>query len=890
MLDAIGRMTGIGEGTRCGVFAGLLVLGAGTPLAGQQVEGDGGRTGAAPPPAVAHAQRATAPLVLDGRLDEPAWQAATALTGFTQREPNEGEPARDATTVRILYDESALWIGARMAADPGTVRADVTRRDADSDAEQLVISLDTYHDQRTAYTFVVTAAGARIDYFHDRDSEGSTDESFDPVWETRTEVDDSGWTAEVRIPFTQLRFNPGSEQVWGLNVVRKRPALQHESYWVLVRRDETGWSSRMGELRGISGIQPSRRIELRPYVATSATMRSGVDAANPFEESRTASARVGGDLKMGLGPNLTLDATFNPDFGQVEADPAVVNLSAYEVFFDERRPFFTEGANLFNVGNLFYSRRIGAAPHGNPDADYVEDLGNTTIIGAAKVTGRLPSGLSVGVLGAVTDQEKVSTYDASADEFSRVVVEPLTGYGVVRMDQQYGASGSNIGFILTGVERGLDGHPGLAAILDRQALSGALDGRIRWKGGEYDVNYRAQFTHIRGTEEAMVRQQRSSHHYYQRPDAAYLGVDSTRTSLTGYNISVGHSRNSGEHWLWDVDAGAESPGFEPNDLGSFNAGDALWQYAGITYRETQPVGPMRNYRIAVMQNGEWNYGGTHTGQWWGLNLSGRFRNYWYGELGVDYNPSVLSGSRTRGGPLMRTPTNLGPFVVVESPDGRRLKAQFASGGGRDEVDGWWYWIEPELEYQPSPRLQLSLEPRYNRSSEDLNYVDQLGGGSAATYGGRYVFARLDNSELAAQVRANLALSPDLTLETYVEPFVSSGHYREIGELAAARTFDIRRYGTDGTTLTRDAEGDYVVADGADSFTIGNPDFNVRSFRSSAVLRWEWRPGSTLFLVWQQSRSGRGPLRRPAEPADLARGLGDAGDNFLAIKATYWLPL
>ncbi|HUF12559.1 MAG TPA: DUF5916 domain-containing protein [Longimicrobiales bacterium] len=890
--------TTIGRGGAPGCLALLIAAGLlSGPAAAQANPGadtltrEQGGTGSAA--RVAEAVRVTAAPEIDGVLDEAMWASAPVLGGFVQREPEEGALAEDRTEVRFAYDEQALYIGARMYGDPAVIRTDMTRRDDEGGAERLVVSLDTYRDRRTAYTFAVTAAGVRIDYYQGSDREGDEDFSFDPVWTARTQVDSRGWTAEIRIPFTQLRFNPGHAQTWGVNVVRVRPALQERAYWVLVGREETGWASRMGDLRGISGVAPSRRIELQPYVASSARMVSGVDADDPFAEETEVAFRVGGDLKMGLGPNLTLDATFNPDFGQVEADPAVVNLSAFEVFFDERRPFFTEGSQLFDVGSLFYSRRIGAPPHGDADADYVESLDNTTILGAAKLTGRLPSGLSIGVLSALTQEETVSTYSETTNAFEDVAVEPLTAYGVVSMDQQFGANGSNVGFIVTGVHRALDGQPELASLLTENALGGAIAGRYRWAGGMYDAHLRLQGTHVSGSEEAILRQQTSSRRYYQRPDAPHVEVDSLRTSLSGYVLSTGASRNSGTHWLWDVDLWAESPGFEPNDLGAHSTTDGYGGFAGLYYRETTPNPLTRRYTVRLMTSQEWNYGESHTSSWYGFNLNGVFANYYYFEIGLDYNPPVLSHSLTRGGPLMRSTGFNGVFAGIETPSGRKLELDLWAGTGNDELGGWSYWVAPEASWRPTPRLELSLEPEYSRSHEPRQYVDDVDGGPDATYGTRYVFSHLDYSELSAQLRLNLAIRPDLTLETYAEPFASSGRYYGFGELARARDNDLRAYGEDGTTIAHvrtDTEDHYVVTDGAESFTIGNPDFRAMSFRSNVVLRWEWRPGSTLFLVWQQDRSGGGLPNRSVRPGDLGDAFSAAGDNFLAVKATYWLPL
>ncbi len=368
--------------------------------------------GAAQEPAAARKQaqavriQGRAPTV-DGKLDDAAWSAAPALTGLVQKLPAEGAPASEATEVRFAYDDDALYVGARMfSRDPAGIQAPVSRRDNGEQAERLLVSLDTYLDRRTAYTFGVTASGVRLDWFHPSDSEGS-DASFEPVWMARTRRDSLGWTAEMRIPFSQLRFSRADVQTWGVNVTRRIPSTNEDQYWAMVPASATGWASRFGDLAGITGIRQTRRVEFTPYVASGADFTSSPGEGNPFDDGSQASVRVGGDVKMGLGPNLTLGATINPDFGQVELDPAEVNLSAFETFFGERRPFFTEGSQLLSVGNFFYSRRIGAPPRSAAvfgladrvagDYTYLDVPPTSTNLGAAKLTGRLPSKTSIGV-------------------------------------------------------------------------------------------------------------------------------------------------------------------------------------------------------------------------------------------------------------------------------------------------------------------------------------------------------------------------------------------------------------------------------------------------------------------------------------------------------------
>jgi hypothetical protein len=361
----------------------------------------------------AHAIRvAPGSVNIDGRLDDVAWRNAVPLTDFSQREPTEGAPPSDGIEIRFAYDDDALYVGARMLSrEP--LQAPMGRRDEGDQSEYVSVMLDTYLDRRTAYAFGVTAGGVRLDWFYPRDTSWSDDDSFDPVWQARTSRDAQGWSAELWIPFSQLRFTDRSPQVWGLNVKRWVPSRNEEVQWQLIGRTDDRLASRFGDLHGIDGIRPPRRIELMPYVASSSHLIGVREEGDPFTGGANMVGRVGMDAKIGIGSNLTLEATVNPDFGQVEADPAEVNLSAFETFFDERRPFFVEGIDLLQgpVNNFFYSRRIGAAPVGRANADFVDFPAQATILGAAKLTGRLESGLSNGMLGALTAEESARTFN-----------------------------------------------------------------------------------------------------------------------------------------------------------------------------------------------------------------------------------------------------------------------------------------------------------------------------------------------------------------------------------------------------------------------------------------------------------------------------------------------
>ena len=854
---------------------------------------------AAPPHKQVFATRVSSGAVqVDGRLDDAVWASARWITDFTQKMPVEGAPPSDSMRIAILYDDHAVYVGARMRSkDPAHIQSPLSRRDNTSQAEHLWVSFDTYHDRRTAYSFGVTASGVRMDWYHPQDSEHNLDGGFDPVWEARAVIDSLGWTTEMRIPFSQLRFNDRPEQVWGFNADHWIPAHNEDVFWIPVPTNQTGWSSWMGELIGISGIKPSRRLELMPYVAGNSTITGARDPSNPFDDGRNLKARAGADLKMGLGPNITLDATVNPDFGQVEADPAVVNLSAFEVFFDERRPFFTEGSQLLrgNGPSYFYSRRIGGPPRGAADGSFVDYPGNTTILGAAKVTGRLASGVSLGALGAVSGRETARTvvFDTTGVPlYGRPPVAPLAGYGVARLQQEFGAGASVIGLTLTGVTRDLSdgGGDSLADLYTRRAIAGGADWVHRWDRGAYELRGWLGFSHIVGAVPAIDRVQRSAVHFFQRPDAGYLRYDSLRTALTGTIANLQLAKNGGGHWLYRFGAGWESPAYDPNDVGRLSNADGRNGFINLRYRETKPSRVFQNYEVGVFSDGEWDFGGER--QFLFAELAGNvtLRNFWTVNSYFDFIPRSFDHSATRGGPTMATPQSWNFVTNVGNSFGAKTKWNARVYYGQDELGGETYRLSGGLSLRPGPRWQLSVTPNYLRDITPRQFVDSAPGGPAATYGTRYLFAFIDQSTFLMQLRLNYTLRPDLTLDLYAEPFAASGRYYGLGELAAAREFGLRRYGTGGTTLARDSVGDYTITDGADTILVANPDFNVLSFRSNVVLRWEWRPGSTLFLVWQQNRFGFDTRGEHVGPRDLWDSFRATGDNFLAIKASYWFSL
>ncbi|HUG01350.1 MAG TPA: DUF5916 domain-containing protein [Longimicrobiales bacterium] len=843
------------------------------------------------------AVRLAGQIELDGSPSEDVWARAEWFDDFVQKEPVQGAAPSVRTEIAFLYDDQALWIGARMETrDPVNLERRLTRRDEAGNAERLIVSLDTYQDGRTAYTFAVTAGGVRLDWYHPGDDEYHRDGTFDPVWQARTALDPAfGWTAELRIPISQLRFARGEEQDWGLNINRYIPDGNEDLYWVLIDREETGWSSRMGSLDGITGLTPSRRLEVLPYVASEATFRSegAFDAANPFLDEADATARVGVDVKMGLGPNLTLDATLNPDFGQVEADPAVVDLSGFETFFDERRQFFIEGAQNFTTqgANMYFSRRIGARPRGRVVGDFVDVPRTSSILGAAKLTGRLESGLTVGVVAAVTDQETASAFDGETGRISEFRVEPRTAFGALRLNQQFGPDASTVGMMLTAVARDMGeldaGEPLFGAAAER-AYAGGLDLHHRASGGTYNLYAHVNFSHVAGDPEAITNLQTNRIHAFQRPDQDHVEVDPLATSMSGVsaalrgNKQTGRLRYNGGVWL-------NSPSFEINDLGRLTDPDRIWQWAFVRYRSTDPGKVFRQWEVETGLENGWNLGGERINTWLLASAWAQWSNFWFSNLRYSTNLRAQSDTQTRGGPLMLQPRGWNLNGSFDSNYNNDTRYGLSLNVFGDELGGGGFRLGSNLVGRLTDRLEVSFQPRFASWESARQFVSSLADGREETFGSRYVFGVVDRREVAAPMRANVGLSPDLSFELYAEPFAASGDFLRLGELAAPRTVDLLFYGTD-IPATEQADGSLLVRDGDAEFVLGQQDFHILSFRSNAVVRWEWRPGSTLFVVWQQNRSSSGSDGSAVGFGQLGDAVRAEGENVLAVKLTYWLPM
>lgn len=841
---------------------------------------------------------------IDGKLDEPDWAGVQAGGDFTQSYPKAGQPGTERTEVRILYDDNALYVGVRaFDSHPDSIASQLARRDATSIySDWIHVIVDSYHDRRNAFRFSANPRGVQKDVLHSDDL--AEDLNWDAVWEVATTVDKDGWTVEYRIPFSQLRFGgspKGMERVWGLQVQRDIARSGERDSWNPWKPADPGYVSMSGDLTGIVDIPIPRRLEILPYMSTKLTRAPG-NPANPFYRRNDTKPSVGGDVKFGLPNGLTLTATVNPDFGQVEVDPAVVNLSAFESFFPEKRPFFVEGANIFNLGNvrtgpnfgyqqIFYSRRIGRSPQRFAPGLFVDAPEATTILGAAKLSGKTGP-WTVGLLNAVTAEENADVDDGKGIR-STSPVEPFTNYFIGRLRRDLRGGQSLLGIGGTSVIRSI-GDAVFKDFLRSRANVLSADFEHRFFNKQWLLSGAVNGSSVEGTEPVMVRSQRSSARYYQRPDADYLAVDSSLTSLRGHSEVIGLTKSG------DINLGFTakqvSPGFEVNDLGFMGRVDYRNLGFNAYYNNNSPGKIFRNFGIGTGTNHAWNFGGDKIWTSFFAETNLTFINQWYAGAGAEFNPRHLDDRMTRGGPLGIQPRSMGIYSYGGSDSKRRIPLSWNLFYFGDSDGAYTRSVNPRVEYRPSPNVKMNFSPGLEQQYSTLQFVQSVSDASATgTFGRRYVFSNIHQTTFSANVRVEWTLSRDLSFQGYVQPFTSSARFDRFKELVAPAKSDYRYYGESGTTITplksRGKIASYSVdPDGpgpGSQFSIDNPDFRTQSLRGNAVMRWEYRPGSALFFVWQQQRSAFTPLEGDFKFTRDTRDIFGRPSNTFLVKATYW---
>jgi hypothetical protein len=846
------------------------------------------------------AKRAQEAIRIDGDLSEAVWQGAGYDT-FTQSNPLDGKPASERTEVWVAYDDKALYVAARLHdAEPGKIVSLLGRRDDELDSDWFSFSVDPYFDRRSGYQFSVNPAGSVIDKTLYNDE--WNDSTWDGIWESATRIDAQGWTVEMRIPYDQLRFPVRSEYVWGVNFKRTIQRKNEQDYFSWVPKEENGFVSRFARLTGVRGIHPGHLFEAMPYTVGKMAF-SPREKGNPFRTGSELFANAGLDLKYGLKSNLTLDLSLNPDFGQVEVDPAEVNLSVFETYYSEKRPFFIEGANIFNFGyggansnwgfnwmnpEFFYSRRVGRPPQGRVDGDgYVRYPEMTTILGAVKVSGKLAGDWNIGFMNAVTAREYATVDDAGSRSSQQV--EPFSDYGVLRAQKEFSQGRQGLGFIATGVFHDLNALS-LKDILGRQALALGADGWLQLgKKQEWALTGWLGTSRVDGSRDYILDLQKSSLHYFQRPDADHLSLDPAATSLSGWSGRLALNKQKGS-LMFNAAVGAMSPGFEINDLGYQWRGDYINSHVVSGYNWLHPGKIFRSASLSVAMSRGWDFGSNAIMKNYFLFLNGEFLNYWGGSFECVYMDASFDKEATRGGPLLRLPPGYTLSFNAYSDSRKPLVLSLNGYASRRRDGSSDFGGGPQLRWKPRSNISLTVHPEvefydtYRQWVANVN--DEL---NAATFRKRYIFAHLNEKVLSAEIRLNWIFSPKISLQAFLQPLIAVGKYAEFKELARPATYAFNYYGRDGSTISHSADGYTVDPDGtgpAPEFTFADPDFNIKSLRGTVVFRWEYRPGSTFYFVWTQNRQD---FANPGK-LDFGRDLGDLisakGDNVFMLKATY----
>lgn len=809
------------------------------------------------------AARATTPIEIDGRDHDAVWRNAQVIDGFRVFDPVEDGNPSMKTEARVAFDENNVYVLVRAYdPEPDKIMALLSRRDERTQSDYIRVLIDSYHDKRSGFEFMVNPAGVKRDMLMFQD--GNEDLGWDGVWDVKTSIDSLGWIAEFKIPLSQLRYPKRESHTFGFGIHREIARLNERQSWPLFTRSRFGLASQLGELTGITGIASPRRLEILPYALSS--NESLQRTSGWGRDNRMA---VGADVKYGLTSNLTLDATVNPDFGQVEADPSVLNLSAFEQFFEERRPFFLEGSGIFrfdmqcNDGQctgMFYSRRIGRAPQLGFLANDAHDVAPaTTILGAAKITGRLSNGLSLGILDAVTDQETAGLTE----------LEPRTNYFAARLNHEMRSGQTALGAMLTAVNRDL--APQSEDYLRRSAYTGGIDFRHQFAHQNYEVSANVAASQVQGSQQAIARTQLSSVHFYQRPDDD-IEFDSTRTSLTGYSSQFGVNKRGGGPWRFYMGGWYRSAGFEINDLGFMtnvnDMGLSLWHALMLN----RPNLFYRRFQVNVNAWSSWFTDGISSGPGGNINWNTQLKNMWSMGSGIGIDKGAFCGACTRGGPFVRESNAVFGWWWMSGDSRKQMYPSISTNLGRsDDGRSSRVDVNGQLNMRLASRFSASLGIGYGRNIDDNQWYGNFGSPFSDTT--HYTFARLDQKTVSMTGRLNYTITPTLSLQFYGQPFVSAGTYTDWRELnqARAKAYDDR----------------YT------SFTKGGSlaGFNFKQFRSNSVLRWEYRPGSTLFLVWQQGRTedlsdpGSFQFRR-----DYSTLFGAHPQNTFLIKGSYWLSL
>jgi hypothetical protein len=799
---------------------------------------------------------------IDGSFDDQTWQQGQWAGDFIQHEPYEDRPPSQPTEFKLAFDDQHIYVAVKaLDSAPDSITNRMSRRD-NADGDMVFVVFDSYHDLRTGFVFGVSSAGVRFDMIMSNNGQNE-DETWDPIWLAKAQVHEWGWGAEMKIPFTQLRFKKNSQSVWGFEMARQIFRKEELSLWHPVPRNAPGFIHAIGELDGLQEIEPRKQLDLTPYGVSSLETYEA-EEGNPYADGRDPKLNMGLDGKIGVTNNLTLDFTINPDFGQVEADPSEVNLTAFETYFEEKRPFFIEGKSItsFNVGlgdgdvgndNLFYSRRIGRRPQGYPsfeEGEYAFVPKFTRILGAAKLTGKTEKGLSVGIIEALTADTKAKINN-NGEEYEETI-EPMTNYTLARVQKDFNKGNSIIGAAFTSTIRKLDGSG--MDYLHKNATTGGVDFTQYFKERNYMLNVALYMSNVQGSAEAISMTQQSSARYFQRPDADYVELDLSRTSLSGTGGKLEFGKIGG-NWNFLFMNVFKSPGLELNDMGYMQMADNVLSVLWTGYNFTEPFSIFRRLNLnndVYMIN---DFGGQITGMGYEYNVHASFKNYWGGGFGGGFNFMEVSNRMLRGGPSMHMPNNGRLRVFLKSDDRKAISGGSyvrLSWGAEDSHQRNSYTVFTT--FRPLNTLSISLFPSYSHNQDELQYVTQ----TSMDGDPRYIFGSIDQKVLSMSLRINFNITPDLTIQYWGQPFTASGDYTDFKMITDPKadryTERFQVYTEEQISLD---EGTYLIDENGDNnvdYSFGNPDFSVNEWLSNLVVRWEFLPGSTAYLVWSQTRN------------------------------------
>jgi len=872
------------------------------------------------------------PPLIDGKLDDSAWNIVKWASDFIENEPDENTAPTFQTKFKIVYDAKYIYVAIRSFDNqPDKIEKRLSRRDGFA-GDRVNVVIDSYHDKRTGFVFTVTAAGVKGDEVA-TDNGDNIDDSWNPVWYTKANIDSEGWTAEMKIPLSQLRFGKAKEQVWGLNVIRLIFRENERSLWNRIPVDAAGFISESGELHGLKNLTPQKQLEIQPFTVLQYDTFPK-EGNNPYRDGSDFKLNGGVDAKIGITNDLTLDLTVNPDFGQVEADPAAISLDGFEIFFREQRPFFVENKNIFDFGlggnrdNVFFSRRIGRSPQGSLTTDgddFIDRPSNTTILGAAKFSGKTKNGWSIGVLESVTEKEIAEIADDGNIERRReAVVEPLTNYFVARIQKDFNKRNTFIGGIFTATNRELGNQFSLdynfdteeytntetGEIIDpftneirennlnhlrKSAYTGGLDFKHQWKNRKYYLEGKLIMSHVKGSKEAITSTQESLTHLFNRVDASHVEVDDTRTSLTGTSGKLEFGKSSTGHWRYGIGANWRSPELELNDIGFLRQADEIRQYAWMNYRSLKPFGKFRNIAARLNMFTSFDFEGNYNRIQYRVSGNASFKNNWWTNIGFIHKPRIFTNTVLRGGPRFRFSEENINFFFFGSD--QQKKFYFRAGyiySLAKQNNFSFLKFETNFTYQPTNSLSITLSPEYSKNPNKTQYVTQTDFNGEA----RYILAEIDQQTFSTSIRLNYTINPNLTIQYYGQPFISRGTYTNFKYVTnpvidnstnpiADNLYD--RFIAFDNNQIQEINDSYLIDEDSNNITdyeFGKPDFSFVQFRSNLVVRWEYIPGSEIFLVWSQGNAGsQDPKRRLFRSLDN-QIFGEKGENTFLIKATY----